>query len=89
MGTKNNATFINILSSIDPGFASVGSPASEVTSPARKIPTPDTAFAEKPCAEKKMPSERFLVVSSESSTISDTMDETKIVTATPVETSIK
>ena len=89
MGTKNKATFINILSSIAPGFALVGNPANVVIRPARKIPTPDMAFAEKPCAEKKIPSERFLVVNSESSTISDTIDETRIVTATPVETSIK
>ena len=48
MGTKNKATFINILSSIAPGFALVGNPANVVIRPARKIPTPYTAFAEKP-----------------------------------------
>ena len=53
MGTKNNATFINILSSIAPGFASVGNPANVVIRPARKIPTPDTAFAENLELKKK------------------------------------
>ena len=40
--------FIKIVSSTLPGFASDGKPAREVTRPARKIPTPETALFEKP-----------------------------------------
>ena len=52
MGTKNNATFINILSSIPPGFASVGNPANVVIRPAEKF-NPDTAFAKNLVLKKR------------------------------------
>ena len=58
MGTKIR---IYILSSIAPGFASVGNQWRR-NKACKKNSNPDMAFAEKPCA--KISSERFLVVNS-------------------------
>ena len=49
------------MSSTSLGFAPSGKPAIEVTNPAKKIPTPEIAFPEKPTVAKNRPSDLLLV----------------------------